>query len=186
MFGLIITLVILVLLIIGIVLIYNSLVQKRALVENGWSDIEVQLKRRADLIPRLVEIVKGYAQHERDLFRDIVEARNSALNAGKDVGRRGAAEYEVAAHTPKLLALKEDYPDLKANQNFLDLQNELSETEDKIEMARRFYNGAVREMNIKVKSVPSNFVAGPFGFHIQPFFEIEPADYAAPDVSFEG
>jgi len=90
------------------------------------------------------------------------------------------------AHTPKLLALKEDYPDLKANQNFLDLQNELSETEDKIEMARRFYNGAVREMNIKVKSVPSNFVAGPFGFHIQPFFEIEPADYAAPDVSFEG
>lgn len=186
MSGLIIILVILVLLIIGIVLIYNSLVQKRALVENGWSDIEVQLKRRADLIPRLVEIVKGYAQHERDLFRDIVDARNSALNAGKDVGRRGAAEYELAAQTPKLLALKEDYPDLKANQNFLDLQNELSETEDKIEMARRFYNGAVREMNIKVKSVPSNFVAGPFGFHIQPFFEIEPADYAAPDVSFEG
>ena len=185
MSGLIITLVILVLLIIGIVLIYNSLVQKRALVENGWSDIEVQLKRRADLIPRLVEIVKGYAQHERDLFRDIVDARNSALNAGRDVGLRSAAEYELAAHTPKLLALKEDYPDLKANQNFLDLQNELSETEDKIEMARRFYNGAVREMNIKVKSVPSNFVAGPFGFHIQPFFEIEPADYAAPDVSFE-
>jgi len=186
MSGLIITLVILTFLIIGIVLIYNSLVQKRALVENGWSDIEVQLKRRADLIPRLVEVVRGYARHEQDLFRGIVEARNSALNAGSDVGRRGAAEYKVTAQTPKLLALKEDYPDLKANQNFLDLQNELSETEDKIEMARRFYNGAVREMNIKVKSVPSNFVAGPFGFHPQPFFEIEPADYAAPDVSFEG
>lgn len=186
MSGLIILLIILALLSIGVVLIYNSLVQKRALVDNGWSDIEVQLKRRADLIPRLVEIVKGYAQHERELFSDIVEARKSALNAGGDVGRRGAAEYEVAAQTPKLLALKEDYPDLKANQNFLDLQNELSETEDKIEMARRFYNGAVREMNIKVKSVPSNFVAGPFGFHPQPFFEIEPADYAAPDVGFEG
>lgn len=181
----ILVLVILALLIVGVVLIYNSLVQKRALVENGWSDIEVQLKRRADLIPRLVDVVKGYAKHERDVFRDVVKARNAALGAGGDVGRRGAAEYKVAAQTPKLLALKEDYPELKSNQNFLDLQEELTETEDKIEMARRFYNGAVREMNIKVKSVPSNLVAGPFGFHEQPFFEIEPADYAAPDVSFE-
>jgi len=173
------------LLIVGIVLIYNALVQKRALVQNGWSDIEVQLKRRADLIPRLVDVVKGYAKHERDVFRDVVEARNQALSAGDDVGQRGAAEYNVAAQTPKLLALKEDYPDLKSNQNFLDLQEELTETEDKIEMARRFYNGAVREMNIKVKSVPSNLVAGPFGFHEQPFFEIEPADYAVPDASFD-
>lgn len=180
----IILLVIFALLIVGVVLIYNALVQKRALVQNGWSDIEVQLKRRADLIPRLVDVVKGYAKHERDVFRDIVEARNAALNAGADVGERGAAEYQVAAQTPKLLALKEDYPELKSNQNFLDLQEELTETEDKIEMARRFYNGAVREMNIKVKSVPSNLVAGPFGFHEHPFFEIEPSDYAAPDVSF--
>ena len=180
----IILLVIFALLIVGVVLIYNALVQKRALVQNGWSDIEVQLKRRADLIPRLVDVVKGYAKHERDVFRDIVKARNAALNAGADVGERGAAEYQVAAQTPKLLALKEDYPELKSNQNFLDLQEELTETEDKIEMARRFYNGAVREMNIKVKSVPSNLVAGPFGFHEHPFFEIEPSDYAAPDVSF--
>lgn len=185
MSGLIITLIVLALLIGGVVLIYNGLVQKRALVQNGWSDIEVQLKRRADLIPRLVDIVKGYAKHERDVFREVVEARNAALSAGADVRQRGAAEYKVAAQTPKLLALKEDYPELKSNPNFLDLQNELSETEDKIEMARRFYNGAVREMNIKVKSVPSNFVARPFGFHVQPFFEIEPADYAAPDVSFD-
>ena len=185
MSGLFISLIILALLIVGVVLIYNTLVQKRALVQNGWSDIEVQLKRRADLIPRLVDVVKGYAKHERDVFRDIVEARNAALNAGGNINQRGAAEYNVAVQTPRLLALKEDYPELKSNQNFLDLQEELTETEDKIEMARRFYNGAVREMNIKVKSVPSNLVAGPFGFPVQPFFEIEPADYAAPDVSFD-
>lgn len=185
MTGLTILLVLLVLLAVGVVLIYNMLVQKRALVENGWSDIEVQLKRRSDLIPRLVETVKGYASHEKNVFREIVEARNSALAAGSDVKRRGGAEYNIAAQTPRLLALKEDYPELKSNQNFLDLQEELTETEDKIEMARRFYNGAVREMNIKVKSVPSNFVAKPFGFVPQPFFEIEPADRAVPDVSFD-
>lgn len=184
MSGFIILGIFLALLIIGVVLIYNSLVQKRALVQNGWSDIEVQLKRRSDLIPRLVDVVKGYAAHERDVFRDVVAARNAALSAGGNVGQRGAAEYIVAAQTPRLLALKEDYPELKSNENFLDLQEELTDTEDKIEMARRFYNGAVREMNIKVKSVPSNLVAGPFGFRAQPFFEIEPADRAAPDVSF--
>ncbi len=184
MSGFIILGIFLALLIIGVVLIYNSLVQKRALVQNGWSDIEVQLKRRSDLIPRLVDVVKGYAAHERDVFRDVVAARNAALSAGGNVGQRGAAEYNVAAQTPRLLALKEDYPELKSNENFLDLQEELTDTEDKIEMARRFYNGAVREMNIKVKSVPSNLVAGPFGFRAQPFFEIEPADRAAPDVSF--
>ena len=181
----ILVLILLAALIVGVVLIYNGLVQRRALVQNGWSDIEVQLKRRSDLIPRLVDVVKGYASHERDVFRDVVEARNAALGAGGDVSQRGSAEYNLAAQTPRLLALKEDYPELKSNQNFLDLQEELTETEDKIEMARRFYNGAVREMNIKVKSVPSNLVAGPFGFHIQPFFEIEPSDYAVPDVSFD-
>ena len=145
----------------------------------------MQLKRRSDLIPRLVDVVKGYAAHERGVFQDVIAARNAALSAGGNVGQRGAAEYNVAAQTPRLLALKEDYPELKSNENFLDLQEELSDTEDKIEMARRFYNGAVRELNIKVKSVPSNFVAGPFGFRAQPFFEIEPADRAAPDVSFD-
>ena len=185
MSGLIVILILLAALIVGIVLIYNKLVEKRTLVENGWSDIEVQLKRRSDLIPRLVDVVKGYAAHERGVFQDVIAARNAALSAGGNVGQRGAAEYNVAAQTPRLLALKEDYPELKSNENFLDLQEELSDTEDKIEMARRFYNGAVRELNIKVKSVPSNFVAGPFGFRAQPFFEIEPADRAAPDVSFD-
>ena len=185
MSGLIIILIVLAALIVGIVLIYNKLVEKRTLVENGWSDIEVQLKRRSDLIPRLVDVVKGYAAHERSVFQDVIAARNAALSAGGNVGKRGAAEFNVAAQTPRLLALKEDYPELKSNENFLDLQEELTDTEDKIEMARRFYNGAVRELNIKVKSVPSNFVAGPFGFRAQPFFEIEPADRAAPDVSFD-
>ena len=185
MSGLIIILIVLAALIVGIVLIYNKLVEKRTLVENGWSDIEVQLKRRSDLIPRLVDVVKGYAAHERSVFQDVIAARNAALSAGGNVGKRGAAEYNVAAQTPRLLALKEDYPELKSNENFLDLQEELTDTEDKIEMARRFYNGAVRELNIKVKSVPSNFVAGPLGFRAQPFFEIEPADRNAPDVSFD-
>ena len=185
MSGLIIILIVLAALIVGIILIYNKLVEKRTLVENGWSDIEVQLKRRSDLIPRLVDVVKGYAAHERGVFQDVIAARNAALSAGGNVGQRGAAEYNVAAQTPRLLALKEDYPELKSNENFLDLQEKLPDTEDKIEMARRFYNGAVRELNIKVKSVPSNFVAGPFGFRAQPFFEIEPADRAVPDVSFD-
>ena len=169
----------------GVIFIYNRLVQKRALVNNGWSDIEVQLKRRADLIPRLVDTVKGYASHEIKLFTEVIAARNSALSAGGDVRQRGDAEGRLTGPTTRLLALKEAYPDLKSNQNFLDLQNELTETEDKIEMARRFYNGAVREMNIAVQSVPSNLIAGPFGFTKQPFFEIEPADALVPNVNFE-
>ena len=178
-------LIILALLTVGVVLIYNGLVQKRALVNNGWSDIEVQLKRRADLIPQLVETVKAYATHEVNLFKDVIAARNSALSAGGNVAQRGDAESRLAGPTSRLLALKEAYPDLKSNQNFLDLQHELTETEDKIEMARRFYNGAVREMNIAVQSVPSNLVAGPFGFTQQPFFEIEPVDALVPNVSFQ-
>jgi len=182
---LILLLVIALALIIGVGILYNGLVQKRALVDNGWSDIDVQLKRRADLIPRLVDTVKGYAAQEKTVFLDVVDARNNALAAGNDVSARGAAESRLARPTAKLIALKEDYPDLKSNENFLALQEELSETEDKIEMARRFYNGATRQLNIAVKSVPSNLVAGPFGFRERPFFEIETADRAAPDVSFE-
>lgn len=184
MSGLIIFLVLLALLAVGVILIYNGLVQKRLMTDNGWSDIDVQLKRRADLIPRLVETVKGYASHERQLFRDVTAARTRAQSAGEDVKARGAAETQLSIPTAKLIALKEDYPDLKSNQNFLDLQEELSETEDKIEMARRFYNGAVREYNIKVQSVPSNFIAGPFGFRQRDFFEIQTADRAVPDVEF--
>jgi len=173
------------LLIVGAVLIYNRLVQRRALVENGWSDIEVQLKRRADLIPRLVETVKAYAAHERNLFADVIERRNAALAAGSDPNARGTAETALSAPTGRLLALAEDYPDLKSNTNFLELQTELSETEDKIEMARRFYNGAVRELNTQVQTVPDVILAGPLGFYAQPYFEIEPSDRAAPSVEFD-
>ena len=172
------------LLVIGGVLIFNKLVSLRQMARNGWSDIDVQLKRRADLIPRLVDTVKGYAAHERGLFEDVTKARQRAQAAGDDVTARGAAEASVSRETSRLFALKEDYPDLKANENFLDLQNELSETEDKIEFARRFYNGAVREMNIAVKTIPYNFVAGPFGFREWAYFEADESAINAPDVDF--
>ncbi len=173
-----------VLLAIGGVVIFNQLVGLRQMAENGWSDIEVQLKRRADLIPRLVSTVKGYAKHEKQLFIDVTEKRNLALAAGNDPKARGAAEGALKRPVGKLIALAEDYPELKASQNFLDLQNELSDTEDKIEMARRFYNGAVRGLNIKVRSVPSNLIAGPLGFKMQDYFEIDEADAVVPNVEF--
>lgn len=167
------------------VVIFNKLVGLRQMAQNGWSDIEVQLKRRADLIPRLVETVKGYAAHERGVFDDVIRARNAALSAGDDIGARGSAEGAVARGTSRLFALAEDYPELKANENFLDLQNDLADTEDTIEMARRFYNGAVREMNTAIESVPSNLIAKPLGFTQKPYFEISDADAAAPSVSFD-
>ncbi len=170
------------LLLVGIALIFNQLVQARQMVNNGWADISVQLKRRADLIPRLVETVKGYAMHERQLFSDVIEKRNAALKAGDNPEARGAAEGALVKPVTRLFAVAEDYPDLKSADNFLELQVELTETEDKIEMARRFYNGAVRQLNTKVESVPSNFVAGPFGFKKALYFEIMEADYAVPEV----
>ncbi|MGJ8560113.1 MAG: LemA family protein [Litorimonas sp.] len=167
------------------VLIFNKLVGLRQMAHNGWSDIEVQLKRRADLIPRLVETVKGYAAHERSVFDDVIRARNAALNAGDDIEARGSAEGAVARGTSRLFALAENYPELKANANFLDLQNDLSDTEDTIEMARRFYNGAVRELNTAVETVPSNLIAKPFGFTKKPYFEISDADAVAPTITFD-
>jgi LemA protein len=170
------------LLLIGVALIFNQLVQARQLVNNGWADISVQLKRRADLIPNIVDTVKAYAKHERDLFVEVIEKRNAALSAGDDPSARGSAEGALGQPVSKLIAVAENYPELKASQNFLDLQNELSETEDKIEMARRFYNGAVRQFNTKVESVPSNLVAAPFGFKLAAYFHITEADYAVPTV----
>ena len=143
----------------------------------------MQLKRRADLIPKLVETVKAYARHERNLFSEVIEKRHAALAAGDDPTARASAENALQRPVGKIFALAEDYPDLKTSDNFLDLQTELSETESKIEMARRFYNGAVRELNTKVESVPSNFVAKPFGFSKRDYFEIDEADYAVPEVN---
>ncbi len=167
----------------GAAAIYNILVRRRQLTDNGWADIDVQLKRRADLIPPLVTTVKGYAAHERQLFEDITERRSAAIAAGDDPAARGAAESALSAPVSKLIAVAEDYPDLKANENFLELQRQLAETEDKIEMARRFYNGAVRELNTFVASFPINLVASAFGFAERGYFEIEKSDRAAPEVA---
>lgn len=173
------------LLVVGLAVIYNLLVKRRQLVNNGWADIDVQLKRRTDLIPQLVTTVKAYAVHERQLFEEITEMRSAALAAGDDPGARGRAESALSRPVAKVIAVAEDYPELKASDNFLDLQNELSETEDKIEMARRFYNGAVRELNTLVESVPVNFLAAPFGFSKRDYFEIETADRAVPVVALD-
>ena len=167
----------------GLIVIFNLLVRRRQLVNNGWADIDVQLKRRADLIPQLVTTVKGYASHERALFEEITEKRGAAMAAGDDPIERGAAETALSRPVSKMIAVAEDYPELKANQNFLELQRELAETEDKVEMARRFYNGAVRELNTLVQSFPVNLFAGAFGFQNRAYFEIETADRAAPQVS---
>ena len=168
-----------------VVILFNGLVKSRQLTENGWSDIDVQLKRRSDLIPRLVSTVKGYAAHERKLFAEVTEKRTLALAAGNNPSRRGVAESALSVPVSRLLAVAEDYPDLKASDNFLELQNELSETEDKIEMARRFYNGATRELNTKVETFPGNLVAGMFRFRMSDYFEIETSDAATPIVEFE-
>ncbi len=170
---------------IAVMFIFNTLVRKRQLTDNGWADIDVQLKRRADLIPQLVSAVGGYAAHERALFEEIAEKRGAALAAGDDPAARGAAEGALARPLGRMIAVAEAYPDLKANLNFLDLQKQLAETEDKIEMARRFYNGAVRELNTLVHSVPSNFIAGAFGFPERAYFQATDGDRMAPAVSIE-
>lgn len=173
----------LILTVVGIGL-YNKLIGLRQMVNNGWSDIDVQLKRRSDLIPALAASVKGYAAHEQKLFDEVTRRRRMALNAGDNPHSRGAAETALSAPVSRLLAVAEDYPDLKASETFLNLQTELSDTESKIEHARRFYNGAVRELNTLVQSVPANIVAGAFGFRMREFFEIAPSDAALPDLDF--
>lgn len=168
------------------VIIYNNLVAKRQMVENGWSDIDVQLKRRADLIPNLVEVVKGYASHERGVLDEVIQRRNDALQARDQSADREAAETAISQGLTRLFALAEAYPDLKANEQFLQLQGELSDTEDKIAYARRFYNGAVRELNTSIESFPSVVIAGPMGFTKRDFFEIEQVDRLLPDVNLKG
>lgn len=170
-------------LLVGLIWLYNRLVSQWQMVNNGWADIDVQLKRRADLVPRLVEVVSAYAAHERTLFEDIAEKRMRAETAGEDPGRRAEAEEAFSRPVRQLLALAEAYPDLKASSNFASLQTELVETENKIEMARRFYNGAVRELNTAVQSFPANLVAPVIGFSPRSYFEIEAADRAAPQVT---
>ncbi len=169
-----------------LIFIYNGLVKARQVKEEAWSGIDVQLKRRADLIPNLIETVKGYAAHEKGTLQEVVELRNKAqaLPTG-DVAGRAATEGLLSQALGKLFALAEAYPDLKANQNFSELQQSLEEIESEVQMARRYYNGAARDLNVKVESFPSNLVAGPFGFAKAAYFEItNEADRAVPVVKF--
>lgn len=167
---------------IAVAIAYNLLIKRRQLANNGWSDIDVQLKRRADLIPSLVQTVQGYARHERELFEDVTTKRNAALAAADHPAQRGAAESALSKPVSRLIAVAEDYPELKASDNFLALQRQLAETEDKIEMARRFYNGAVRELNTLIQSVPINVLAQSTGFQTRDYFEIDIAARAVPSV----
>jgi len=169
-----------------VVLVYNRLVRARQLAAEGWSGIDVQLKRRADLVPNLVETVRGYAVHERELLARVTELRNEARAApADDVAARGRIEGMLSGTLGRLLAVAENYPDLKANRNFLQLQEQLAAIEGEIQMARRYYNGTTRDLNVLVESFPSNLVAGSFGFAQRAFFETEDErDRAVPDVSF--
>ncbi len=165
---------IVVVLVIVVIVMYNSLVQLKVRVEEAWSDITVQLKRRADLIPNLIETVKGYAAHEKAVFEKVTEARSAVMSAtqqGPAVTAKAENMFESALKS--LFAVAEAYPDLKANQNFLQLQQELVDTEDKIQASRRFYNGGVRDLNTKIETVPSNIIASMFNFQKREFFEVD-------------
>ena len=164
--------------------IFNTLVRQRNLVREGWSGIDVQLRRRTDLVPNLVETVKAYAAHERLLFEQITRLRAASL-AASDVRGQEAAERELSGAVGRLLALKEAYPELKANQNFLKLQDQLSEIEDHLQMARRYYNVSVRNLNIAIQSFPNVLIARPMGFTEAEFFQADAGETAAPGVKFE-
>ncbi len=175
------------LLLVVIGVMYNSLVKLRVRVDEAWSDITVQLKRRLDLIPNLIETVKGYAKHESGVFEEVTAARAGMMNA-KGVKETAAAENMLEGTLKSLFAVAEAYPDLKANQNFSELQQELVDTEDKIQASRRFYNGGVRDLNTKVQTFPVNMIAGMFGFKQREFFELGEEEQAkaekAPEVKF--
>ena len=166
--------------------LYNRLVKLKQLVQEGWSGISVQLKRRADLIPNLLETVKGYASHEKELFEKVTELRAKAQSIGDDhPEERAKAEGLLGRALANVIAVAENYPDLKADANFREFQNSLSEIEDEIQMSRRYYNGTVRNNNTLVQQFPSNLIANYFGFGTSEYFELEnEADRAVPDVKF--
>jgi LemA protein len=167
-----------------IIFAYNRLVKLRQRAKEAWADIDVQLKRRYDLIPNLLETVKGYATHEKEVFDNVTRARASAVNA-KTVDEHAQAENNLSQTLKSLFAVVENYPDLKASNNFSELQKELADTENKIQSARRFYNTNVRDLNIRIESFPDNLMAGPFGFRKMTLFELgEEAARQAPQVKF--
>jgi LemA protein len=184
MVPLIIVVVVLVVLIVFVIGIYNVLVRLRNQVDNAWSQIDVQLKRRHDLIPNLVETAKGYMKHERGTFEAITEARSKAMGA-RNVSEASKAEGALGEALSKFMLVVENYPDLKANQNFLSVQEELTSTENKISFARQSYNDQVLFFNNKIQMFPSNIVANAFNFGKRDFFELEaPAEREVPKVSF--
>ena len=167
-----------------LVLAYNGFVRLKNRAQEAWSDIDVQLKRRHDLIPNLVETVKGYAAHEREVFEKVTQARAAAISA-QGIAQKAQAENALSDTLKSLFAVTESYPDLKASQNFLELQRELRDTEDKVQASRRFYNTNVRDLNTKVESFPDNIVAGWFKFKKMEFFELADAtEKEAPQVKF--
>ena len=172
--------------VLGIIVIsvYNKLVAKKIRVDESWSDIDVQLKRRYDLIPNLIETVKGYAAQEKEVFEKVTLARTSAMEAGNPA-EKAVAEGELTGTLKTLFAVAENYPTLRSSENFQKLQDELTDTENKIEASRRFYNGNVRDFNTAVQVFPSNILANMFGFKVREFFEVaNEAEKEAPKVSF--
>src|SRR3954453_19510827 len=183
--ALIVVIVLVVLLALYFVGQYNGLIKLRNVVQESWRQIDVELHRRHDLIPNLVETVKGYAAHERETLKAVTNARAAAAAPGATPGQQAQQENVLTAALGRLFAVAEAYPDLKANQNFLQLQRDLTDTEDRVAASRRFYNANVRALNTKVETVPSNAVAGMFGIRTAEYFEADdPAVRAAPSVSF--
>ena len=185
----IVLLVLIVLIVVGGIASYNRFVSQRNLVRDAWANIDTELRRRYDLIPNLVETVKGYASHEREVFENVTKARAMATAATGSPAEQAAAEGPLVAALRQLFAVAENYPDLKANQNFLALQAELSNTEDRLQTARRFYNSNVRDYNRRVQSFPSRVIAGWFGFKEEQFFEVEESlrgDAGVPRIDFGG
>jgi LemA protein len=181
-----IVLVVVVILVIGLIIggMYNGLVQLKVRADSAWSDIDVQLKRRHDLIPNLVETVKGYATHEKGTFENVAKYRSAAM-AAQSPEERGQAEGALTMALRGLLAVAEAYPQLQASEQFKSLQNSLSELEDALQNSRRYYNAVVRDLNTKIQSFPSNIIAGMFNFQPRQFFEItEPTDRNVPAVKF--
>ncbi len=174
-----IILIVVAVIVLWIILTYNRLITLRNRVKEAWADIDVQLKRRYDLIPNLVEAVKGYASHERELFEKVTEARARAMGA-QTVKEKGETENTLSATLKTLFAVSENYPQLRASENFQKFQDELTDTENKIQAARRFYNGNARDLNIQTESFPANIIASVFAFKKAEFFEIEEAAQKEP------
>tara|TARA_R110000868_G_scaffold340701_1_gene601408 strand:+ start:17048 stop:17623 length:576 start_codon:yes stop_codon:yes gene_type:complete len=178
--------VVLVLVLFAVVKIYNRLVALRQSTREGWSGIDVQLKRRANLIPNIVETVKGYASHEKNLFEEVTRLRaETGMIASDDAAGRQVVEGQLSNALMRIFAVAENYPELRADKTFIELQSTLAELEDQIQMARRYYNGTVRDLNISVETFPNNIIANMFGFATEEYYEVEQAiDKAVPDVKF--